>query len=177
MQAVKQRFLRTSQPQQAGQSSMPRVVTQGHPEGINPVSQNPRYPSNSLNWAERFDYVFFTESDQIVIIRELALLYRHLKQFPRHMLLPHRLMPYSQPAMVKGHTRKDVPSIKTNAWMNQSCCMPRQNCVERKTWKPLSDVSVPVVSYYGLLVPLGNVNFLTESYRYCKLGGYVDYCP
>jgi hypothetical protein len=29
-----------------------------------------------------FDYVFFTESDQILISRELPLMYAHLKQYP-----------------------------------------------------------------------------------------------
>jgi hypothetical protein len=29
-----------------------------------------------------FDYVFFTESDQILISRELQLMYEHLKKFP-----------------------------------------------------------------------------------------------
>jgi hypothetical protein len=29
-----------------------------------------------------FDYVFFTESDQILISRELQLMYEHLKQYP-----------------------------------------------------------------------------------------------
>lgn len=62
--------------------------------------------------------------------------------------------------------------------MNMSCCMPRQNCVERKTWKHLSDPAVPIINYYGLYVPLGNVNFLDEKYRTCTLTPYVgDYCP
>lgn len=29
-----------------------------------------------------FDYVFFTESDQIIISRELQMLYNHLKKYP-----------------------------------------------------------------------------------------------
>jgi hypothetical protein len=29
-----------------------------------------------------FDYVFFTESDQILISRELPLMYAHLKKYP-----------------------------------------------------------------------------------------------
>ena len=93
------------------------------------------------------------------------------------MILPHRLMPYSPEAITKAHLR-DISTIYENAWMNQSCCLERQNCVERKSWRNIKDPLVPIINYYGLYVPLGNVNFLREDYRYCKLGDYVgDYCP
>ncbi len=93
------------------------------------------------------------------------------------MLLPHRLMPYSYDAITKAHKRT-VSQITPTDWMTQSCCLERQNCVERKTWKVLREPDVPIINYYGLYVPLGNVNFLAESYRYCKLTPYVgDYCP
>ena len=62
--------------------------------------------------------------------------------------------------------------------MGLSCCMPRQNCGERKSWKNIKDTAVPIVNIYGLYVPLGNVNFLEEKYRYCTLSGYEGrYCP
>jgi hypothetical protein len=122
-----------------------------------------------------FDYIFFTESDQILITRELQLMYENLKRYPHRMLLPHRLMPYSDRVMKEVHQRH--LGEDRNAWMNQSCCMPRQNCGERKSWKSLREPDVPVVNYHGLNIPLGNVNFLDESYRYCKLGQYVEFCP
>jgi hypothetical protein len=53
-----------------------------------------------------------------------------------------------------------------NKWMQESCCLPRQNCEERKTWRPLNDPSIPVINYYGLYVPLGNVNFLMYVQTY-----------
>ena len=52
-----------------------------------------------------FDYVFFTESDQILMARIMPLLYDNLKQFPGRMLLPHRLMPYSHMVISKAHNR------------------------------------------------------------------------
>jgi len=123
-----------------------------------------------------FDYVFFTESDQILISRQLQLMYHHLQRYPHRMLLPHRLMPYSERVIAEVHKKK-IDS-EPNKWMTQSCCIPRQNCQERKTWKHVAHESIPVINYYGLFVPLGNVNFLTESYRGCKLEPYVnDYCP
>lgn len=128
-------------------------------------------------WADRFDYIFFSESDQILISRELPLMYQHLKKYPGHMILPHRLMPYSPEAITKAHLR-DISTIYENGWMNQSCCLERQNCAERKSWRNIKDPLVPIINYYGLYVPLGNVNFLREDYRYCRLGDYVgDYCP
>jgi len=52
-----------------------------------------------------FDFVFFTESDQILMARIMPLLYDNLKQFPGRMLLPHRLMPYSHMVINKAHNR------------------------------------------------------------------------
>ena len=56
------------------------------------------------------------------------------------MLLPHRLMVYSDRIMKEIHSKKI--SQEPNEWMTQSCCVQRQNCVERKTWVPLADPSV-----------------------------------
>ena len=95
------------------------------------------------------------------------------------MILPHRLMPYSNRVIGEVHKR-DMKPMVDGAWATQSCCLPRQNCQERKTWLPIADPGVPVINYYGLYVPLGNVNFLAESYRSCKLVDYVgkeSYCP
>lgn len=85
-------------------------------------------------------------------------------------------MPYSKEVITKVH--KKVVDEKENNWMKQSCCIERQNCADRKTWKDLAHESVAVINYYGLYVPLGNVNFLMESYRTCKISDYIgDYCP
>jgi len=34
-------------------------------------------------WSTSFDFVFFTESDQILISRELQAMYAHLQKYPR----------------------------------------------------------------------------------------------
>ena len=84
-------------------------------------------------------------------------------------------MPYSDRVISEIHKRDLAPE---NLWMNQSCCMERQNCVHRKNWLSIKDPRVPVVNYYGLYVPLGNVNFLDEFYRTCSISPQVDgYCP
>ena len=103
------------------------------------------------------------------------MMYDHLKKYPSRMILPHRLMVYSDRIMKEIH--KKTIDMNSNKWMTQSCCMPRQNCNERKEWKPIAHDDVHVINYYGLHVPLGNVNFLTETYRTCKISDYVPYCP
>ena len=140
-----------------------------------PVGTTQQVKKRLQSGAYDFDYIMFTESDQILISRELPRMHAHLKRYPHRMLLPHRLMPYSDRVITEVHGRtKDQPE---NAWMKQSCCLPRQNCGERKSWKSIREPDVPFIDYYGLNVPLGNVNFLDESYRYCNLGEYTDICP
>mmetsp|Transcript_8776 Transcript_8776/g.19256 ORF Transcript_8776/g.19256 Transcript_8776/m.19256 type:complete len:454 (-) Transcript_8776:395-1756(-) len=146
-----------------------------------PVGLTQQVRSRLLDGTWDFDFVFFTESDQILVSRELQLMYTHLKTYPGHMMLPHRLMPYSSRVMGEAHLRDLAsPSLQDGDWALRRCCLPRQNCVDRKDWLPLKDPRVPVINFYGLLVPLGNVNFLQESFRSCSLGNYGGeqaYCP
>lgn len=119
-------------------------------------------------WAH-FDYVFFTESDQILMMRTPDDIYAYVDFHPRHMMLPHRLMAY--PASVLQHyhhrqLRRDAP----NDWMDMQCCLTRQYCEDRHDWQKVSNASaVSVVQVYGLQVPLGNSNFHSETYRSCPL--------
>jgi len=140
-----------------------------------PVGTTQKVKQKLVNNEWDFQYIFFTESDQILISRELQMMYDHLKKYPSRMILPHRLMVYSDRIMKEIH--KKTIDMNSNKWMTQSCCMPRQNCNERKEWKPIAHDDVHVINYYGLHVPLGNVNFLTETYRTCKISDYVPYCP
>jgi hypothetical protein len=41
-----------------------------------------------------FDYIYFTESDQILMLRSADAMLRVLKDHPNYVLVPHRLMPY-----------------------------------------------------------------------------------
>lgn len=47
-----------------------------------------------INGTYDFDYVFFTESDQILMMRPVEEMYEYLQQYPRHLITPHRLMAY-----------------------------------------------------------------------------------
>jgi hypothetical protein len=59
------------------------------------------------------------------------------------------------------------------SWEGLSCCLPRkQNCVDRDAWVPVSSPSVPILNYSDIYVPLGNSNFLLESYHSCVMVPY-----
>lgn len=126
-----------------------------------------------------FDYVYFTESDQILMVRDWVALYGHLQHYRRRMVVPHRLMPYPEEVLHTAHhkptstmvnpTARSDTDISNDTMLQYKCCMPRQNCVERKTWVPLRHNSVPVLRVHGLAVPLGNSNFHLETYRPCSM--------
>jgi hypothetical protein len=94
-------------------------------------------------------------------------MYDHLKKFPRRMLLPHRLMPYSTRVITEVHQK--TPLNDTHSWQHMSCCLPRQNCDNRLSWVHIKDPQVEMINYLGLHVPLGNVDFLLERFRSCKM--------
>lgn len=57
-------------------------------------------------WRDMFDYVYFTESDQILVMRAHDDLYDHLDAYPRRLLVPHRLIPYPEPILTHFHKRR-----------------------------------------------------------------------
>jgi len=62
-------------------------------------------------------------------------------------------------------------------WERLSCCIERQNCMDRKAWRSVKNHTVPILPLLGMRTPLGNSNFHAESYRTCTLTAYVDTCP
>jgi hypothetical protein len=128
-----------------------------------------------------FDYIFFTESDQLLLMRIPDILFQHLDAYPNRVLTPHRLWPYPKIVLDIRWKRSGITELEfqEDRWMNISCCMPRQNCNERKSWISIKNHSVPVLNIYGLDVALGNANFHRELYRSCKLytNQRLPYCP
>lgn len=175
----------------ARNSSMPFYdvyLMQGLPKPASlPVATTQETKRRLLSGHLDFDYIFYTESDQILLWRIQGYMYDYLKQYPGHMLLPHRLMAYPARVIEEVHFRplsrnyaaKASQLNKTvRAWQSMSCCLNRQNCKSRKKWVPLRNAQVNSLNYMGIEVPLGNVNFLDEMYRACKLTQHVgDYCP
>ena len=152
-----------------------------------PVATTQEARNRILDGRLDFDYIFYTESDQILLWREPSYLYDYLKLFPEHMLLPHRLMAYPSRVLEEMHhrtqstnyaSRPDALKETSSAWQNMSCCLPRQNCVSRKRWVHLKNSKVPILNYLGIEIPLGNSNYLDEIYRPCTLSPeHVHTCP
>ena len=126
-----------------------------------------------------FDYVYFTESDQILLMRIHDDLYAHIDAYPRRMLVPHRLIPYPVPILEHYHKR-NTSAYGPLDFLQQNCCIRRQNCNgKREDWRHVRDPAVVVGNIFGLQVPLGNNNFHAETYRVCRLDehGTTEICP
>eukprot|EP01040_Poterioochromonas_malhamensis_P011509 gene11509-12548_t len=115
-----------------------------------------------------FDYIFFTESDQILMMRIPDELYEYIDHFPRHLVIPHRLMAYPSTVLKYFHKR-EVNEEPPFSWLEKKCLLPLQYCEERKAWVHVSNTSVEVLNIYGIQVPLGNSDFHRESYRACEM--------
>lgn len=157
------------------------ILNKDLPRGSsNPVSTVQQVKKRFQSGEYNFDYMFFTESDQILLMRKSAEMFKILKMHPRYVIIPHRLMPYPETILTKKlhKTWANQGLDPYHSWYNMSCCLPRQNCRNRKGWKSIKSDEVPVVSAYNLLTPLGNTNFLDEVYRHCSLmESRVDVCP
>jgi hypothetical protein len=95
-------------------------------------------------------------------------------------------MAYSSRAIEEIHRRplsqnyvekKEALLSTTALWDSKSCCLARQNCVSRKRWVYIKSSAVVALNYMGMEIPLGNVNFLDEMYRHCKLTDALEICP
>ena len=166
-----------------------------------------------------FDYFYFTEADQMLVMRSPSYVYQQLNDNDMFTVVPHRLVPYAKEVLdivfeksgragglkqalktkEKNKKKKSKTSIdrdkayrqmrKQNiklddihfGWLKYSCCLPRQNCLERDNWAPLMSAEVPYMNIFGLHIALGNSNFHKLSYRPCTMfdKAHVDayYCP
>lgn len=165
-------------------------LMQGLPKGASlPVATTQETKRRLISGKLDFDYVFYTESDHILLWRDPLYFYNYLKQYPGHMLLPHRLMAYAPRVIEEVHLRPlssnhveltsgHALSTSIESWSRMSCCFPRQNCGNRKRWAHLKTAKVSSLSYMGIEVPLGHANYLDEMYRTCALRPRKgDFCP
>lgn len=143
-----------------------------------PVATVQQTKARILDGRWDFDYIFFTESDQLLMMKIPDDVYTYLNQYPRHLLIPHRLMAYPRQVITLFHKRK-ISRRRPYDWLDMSCCLPRQHCEDRKNWIHISKDNVSILNIYGIQVPLGNSNFHAETYRTCKLDliGGIDECP
>lgn len=159
-----------------------------------------------------FEYFYFTEADQMLVMRSPEYVFRQLNENAMYTVVPHRLVPYAKEVhdivfektsrAAAGKAKKKIkekgrsalptsPSMQKKqgivtsdnhfGWMKHSCCMPRQNCLERENWVPLLSDKLPYMNIFGLHIALGNSNFHKLTYRPCVMleKSVVDsnYCP
>ena len=84
--------------------------------------------------------------------------------------------------LLRKYHRFDGPSGETvHSWTNMTCCMPRQNCIERNSWirAHTNDQRLKFAEILGLQVALGNANFHEESFRACTdlSLNHIEICP
>lgn len=134
----------------------------------------------------QFKYIFFSESDQLLVMRNgyrnSNEIYSLLRKYPRRVLVPHRLMPYAH-ELLRSRFNTDVTSgpkysiatelkqSKAEEEIGLQCCLERQNCENRgrSHWLPLGHARVRFVQIEGLMVAMGNSNFRQGTFRPCAL--------
>ena len=84
--------------------------------------------------------------------------------------------------LLRQFHRDDQPApAHWGDWTAASCCMPRQNCVERDSWVQARDSKsgLQFANIYGIQVALGNANFFEERFRTCAklLPAHLEVCP
>eukprot|EP01035_Chromulina_nebulosa_P024709 gene24709-32186_t len=105
------------------------------------------------------------------MMRIPAEIYDYVSANKRHLVIPHRLMPYPEEILTYFWNRT-LSTAGPYDWMDFTCCLPRQLCQERNHWIHVKNSSVPILNMFGLQVPLGNTDFHRETYRACIMDDY-----
>ena len=141
-----------------------------------------RLSERQNGWNERFQYLFFTESDQLLMIRDAYKLFEQLESHPLDVIMPHRLIPYSHELLltrlrVRGlHTLPVLPSqplanTSIRAWecriTTAACSGNRSEFVPIRTLRKWS--TLPLLNIDGLLVVFGHSNYRRHLFRPCQL--------
>lgn len=137
------------------------------------------------DWDSAFEYVFYTESDQLPLVREPGELQVYLNAHPSSVLLPHRLIPYSSEvingllgtALLPGLDRRlprlprlPLHKLTSSPWR---CCLPTASCSGNHTAmvplkRALRSSTVPMLNVEGMLVVMGTANFWLHKFRLCQ---------
>lgn len=134
------------------------------------------------DWKRAFKYVFFSESDQLLLVRNLGNLHAYLDTHPRRVLLPHRLIPYSREilsslygawGLERGLPRLPRLSLQQAASSPWRCCLPTVSCSGNHSAmvplkKALRTSVVPLLNVEGMLVVMGTANFWLHKFRFCQ---------
>lgn len=149
-------------------------------------------------WAD-VRYIFYTESDQIFHIRDLALLLKFADQSPPSLLLPHRVMPVPVREDLGALSRdenihldamreftrnaaKTLHRIKVGDVQHASCCFDPAPCGKNRRghWRYFSDRAIELFQLIpdegathsfqtSFALVAGEGNFLRQHFRACHL--------
>jgi hypothetical protein len=163
------------------------------------LMETQRRVREEAQWKSRqFKYVFFSESDQLLVLREPEHLFSHLDRNTHEVLVPHRLIPYSHEILqLQVHStgvERRLPVTPSHDGFGQrhqrrrgewKCCLPRASCSGNRTAmeflkQAMKTSVVPLLNIEGLIVVMGTGNFLLHKYRFCQFmpkAGPQTVCP
>ena len=137
------------------------------------------------DWGRRFDYVFYTESDQILHARDLGPVFAAADR-KNTLALPHRTVPVPLAADFRAATLEKVMQTDIAKTLNRHqrmthvrldaagslsrtrCCYDRGECKSRDHWVPFANATlISAGSTFAFLG--GEGNFLRDRYRPCTL--------
>jgi hypothetical protein len=135
-----------------------------------------------INW-QRFKYIFYTESDQVIVSKRPFLYdftssaipskdpiaYKFLDTHPSTVMIPHRFIPYPRGVLdaYQVHT-----SMVSPASIHECTCMASADTCQgnrHQGWAHFSHKNVSYLKIHGLFVAMGNGNFKKHLYRPCSL--------
>jgi hypothetical protein len=123
----------------------------------------------SGSWAG-FEYFYYTEGDQILIVRNVEKLYEWMSKSIYGIVSPHRLAIQSKPYLQSiKRSLVSVETIMPDTIHSYACCLDTGYGQSRVHWKHISDHAVELVNYAGVYLALGNSNFFSQKYRGCNL--------
>lgn len=129
-----------------------------------------------MSWGE-FEYILYTESDQVIYLRDIGRLLHEAKK-PKTLVLPHRQMPvptrddFFEGVEMVGYARKTAMKTKEHVedLSRASCCFDRGQCQTRDHWKNLITPQVQLfTTLNSFAMVAGEGNFLRKSMRTCAL--------
>ena len=152
-----------------------------------------------------FKYIYFTEADQILVARDIHRLYKYVEDYPRSLLVPHRLVVTPPSFLASQNRTTDLPIPITSNRLSRtskvvrkfqsksssdnkistssplfrtSCCFDTHGYgLTRIHWKGINDKATQLVNIYGVVAVAGNANFPSQVYRTCNVTQRLIKCP
>lgn len=128
-------------------------------------------------FASSYDYIYFTEGDQMLLARKFTDMLSFLDLNPYTVITPHRLVLLPECAIT--FFNRSVSSIHAIANTTAlSCCMDtKSHGLGRGHWKHISEAETTLIRMFGMNIVAGNGNLFQQDYRVCNITERVSQCP